>query len=190
MKQRAEISLIGDLFQQSDAVLHWDLQVGLPKKGSVRQTGSEHPLVSSLNLPGMGPVRIHHRQEFGEQLPLALMKRKILLMLTHHRDEDLPRELQELLVKVPAHHTGMLAQVGHCLQQRSVLDQIAALLNRCRLQICLDPMQPRHRIDFHLSLSKFLPILVETPHHRFTVAGQNSMPEGAVAGPDGGQLNG
>ncbi len=66
-------------------------------------------------------LRIQHRQKMRRQLALCIFHREILLVIAHHRHQNLFRQSQILALKVAQNHARPLGQVRHRLNQRFVL---------------------------------------------------------------------
>ena len=75
-------------------------------------------------------VDIDDREEERKELPFLIHQRKVFLVLAHHRDQNLLRQIKELRIEGSANHGRTLVQVYNGLEQLFIRNQPASGFRR------------------------------------------------------------
>src|SRR5262249_26459775 len=62
----------------------------------------------------------HDRDELGSEAAAGILHREVLLVMAHHRDEDLFGKLQKLWIEAAGNRGWVLGEVDECFQQGGV----------------------------------------------------------------------
>ena len=87
------------MLQQLDAFPQRVFLIRLPEKTRVVEPRPQYTLMSMPDDALRITISIQHRQKIGGQLAIRIFHRKILLVVTHDRDQYFLRQFQEFRVE-------------------------------------------------------------------------------------------
>src|SRR4029077_1464669 len=96
------------------------LLVSLPEKTGVVETRPQHPFMAVADDALRIAIGVQDSEKVRQQFMLRIFDGKILLMVTHHRDQDFLRQLQELGIKIAQDDGRKLGEIDDCVQKSSV----------------------------------------------------------------------
>src|SRR5579872_3055498 len=96
------------------------LLVGLPEEPCVVETGAQNAFVTVPDSSLRVAIGIQNRQKVGQKLPVGIFDREVLLMVAHHRNEDLFRQFQKFWIEAAQYGRRPLGEVDDGIEQNLV----------------------------------------------------------------------
>ncbi len=89
----------------------------IPEKPRVVEPRAQHPFVALAHQAiGIG-IGVHHRDEMRCKLALGILHRQIFLMMPHHRNQDLMRQVEIAAIEAPENRGRELGDVDQRVEQ-------------------------------------------------------------------------
>ena len=102
--------------QHVDTLTQRAFLVSLPEEAGVIEAGTQHALVSVTNNVFRIAVRVENCKEMRCQLASGILDGKILLVVTHYRNQDFFGKFQVFPFKISQDDGWELGQVDDCVQ--------------------------------------------------------------------------
>jgi hypothetical protein len=87
----AQVLLKSNRLEHLHSVVEWNPLVRVPEKARIVKSGAQHPFVSVPNQAFRAAGHIQHRQKMRCEFSGCVLNRKVLLVIAHHRDQNLFR---------------------------------------------------------------------------------------------------
>ena len=100
----AQNFLEGHRLQHVHALAQRNPLVGFPEEARIVETGAQHALVAVANQSIGITVRVQNRQKMRQQFAAGVLQSEILLVVAHHRDQNLIGEREKLRIEVGQHY--------------------------------------------------------------------------------------
>src|SRR5260370_42584187 len=88
----AQVFLERHRFQALHPLLKRGLLVAIPEEACIVEAGTQYALIAVTDEPFRITLSIQHRKKMREQLASGVFDSKILLMITHNRDQNFFRQ--------------------------------------------------------------------------------------------------
>ena len=106
--------------QQIQPLQQRALLIRLPEKSRIVEARPQHALVAVPDQSLRIAIGIQHREKMRQQLMVRIFKRKIFLMVAHHRDQHFFRQRQKLRIEAAENHGRKFREVHHRIEQSLV----------------------------------------------------------------------
>ena len=131
--------------------------------------------------PRLVSLRIQHRKKVRRKLPSLIFHRKILLVVPHHRHQNLLRQREVLRLEPAHHHRRPLRKLRYCLDQLVVLTPPRTLHRPAnQVQLLANSLTPHLHIRHDKVFPQRLLITTRTLHLYPGISRQHPMPEGHI----------
>src|SRR5437879_6300330 len=182
-----ETRLVSDVRQLRQIVGEPTFLIRLPKKTRVSKASAQHPLMPGSDQTFRIALQVDHGKEMRRQSALTVLDGKVLLVIAHHRDENLLGQVEVPPVEIAENHARVFVQVGHQVQQGGVLVGAQVPLRRQSLNLTRDFLAPflgasEYDIRPHLLL------VVLSARERSVRCPKEAVPSGVFAGRNSGEL--
>ena len=95
--------------------------IRLPEKLRIRKTRAQNALVSRANQPLRVAWQVNHSEKMRCELPVPRLQAEILLVVSHHRNQNLIWKRKECRIEVPHDHAGKFVKVCHEIEQSCII---------------------------------------------------------------------
>ena len=161
-----QLRLVGDFFEQRQAVAQWNLLVGVPEKFGIGKACPQHALVPMPNHSITVAVNIQHGNKPRLQVPLLVFHREIFLVVPHYRNQDFARQREESLLKAAHNRVGPLGRVHDPLLELGIRHDPQANIIKYYFNLCIHCSPALGRIKLDAICAELLRVLRKTPDHQ------------------------
>ena len=107
----AKIFLERYVAQQLDALAESLLLIRPPKKAGIVEAGAQHTFVAVADQSIRVGSRVKHRHEVRQQFSIRIFDGEIFLVVAHHRDQHLFRQIEKLGIEAAENNGWKFRQV-------------------------------------------------------------------------------
>ena len=132
-------------------------------------------------------LQVDHGKEMRRQSALTVLDGKVLLVIAHHRDENLLGQVEVPPVEIAENHARVFVQVGHQVQQGGVLVGAQVPLRRQSLNLTLDFLAPFLGASENEIRPQLLLVVLSAAERNFGCP-KEAVPSGVFAGRNSGEL--
>ena len=126
----AQLFLKQDVPERLHSFLQLALSIHPPEKRGVCQARFQDAFMTLADFLSALRIDVDNREEERKELPFLVHQRKVFLVLAHHRDQNLLRQIKELRIEGSANHGRTLVQVYNGLEQLFIRNQPASGFRR------------------------------------------------------------
>ena len=117
----AKIFLEGDVTQQMNALAKGLFLVRLPEEAGIVEARAQNAFVAVPDQSFGVASRVEHGQKMGQQFPVGIVDGEIFLVVAHHRDQDLFRQIEKFRIEAAEDDRGKFREIDDRRDQRLVL---------------------------------------------------------------------